>query len=239
MKLMTHTVAWYPDLNETEKLLLILDKYSHYIELQIPYSDPIADWPIITNAGQCSLNNWFKVSDTFKLLNKLKWKLSAEILIMTYWNIVYKYWIKEFIKDSVNAWVSGFIIPDVSPENFWEFFTLANKYKLKVVSIFAPTSSQERMQKLSKYSPDLVYAVSRTWLTWSATSFWKELTDFIGQIKNIYKWELAVWFWIKEKKHIDFLKWKADYAVIWSEIIVQFEKWGVEGVGLFLDGLWC
>ncbi len=237
MKLMTHVVAWYPNLSETKKLLLTLDKYSEYIEIQIPYSDPIADWPIITNAWQVSLDNWFKVSDTFTLLSELKGKISSNILIMTYWNIIFKYWIERFVIDSFNSGVKWFIVPDISPENFKQFFKVSKKYNLKIVSIFAPTSSEKRMKTLAKYSPDLIYVVARTWITWSDTNFWNELLDFLKRIKTNYAWQLAVWFWIKEKKHITFLEWHADFAVMGSEIVKQYDNWWIEQVDRFMKKL--
>lgn len=237
MRLMTHIVSWYPDLKTSEQLIYTLDKYSQFIELQIPYSDPIADWPVIMNACQHSLDNWIKVKDTFDLAKKVSTKIKSSLLIMTYWNIVFKYWIKKFILDAKKAWINGFIIPDISPENFEEFFEIAKKEKMLILSIFAPTSSTKRMKYLSKYSPDLIYAVSRTWITWSDTSFWNDLDKFIRWIKSIFKWKIALWFWIKEKKDINFLKWKVDIAVIWSELIRRYDKWWIKEVENFLKNL--
>ena len=237
LKLMTHTVVGYPNLETSAEIIKTLDKYSEYIELQIPYSDPIADWPVIMQACQASLDNWTRVKDAFDIASSLKDQISAKMLFMTYWNIIYKYWVDAFLRDAKKAWIKWFIVPDISPDNLPEFFDKCKKLWLLSICIFAPTSSEERMKYLSWFSSDLAYTVARTWITWSKTEFWEELTTFLDKIKSFYKWELALGFWIKSKKDIDFLRWKADIAVIWSQLIREFNEGWITRVDEFLASI--
>src|SRR5687767_13307085 len=96
-KLMTHVVVGFPSLQETEELVLLMDKAGvDYIELQIPFSDPLADGPTIMKACEASLRNETKVADAFLLASKLSKKVKTPLLFMAYFNIVFAYGIEKF-----------------------------------------------------------------------------------------------------------------------------------------------
>lgn len=237
MKLMTHIVCGYPDLDTSEQLICTLDKYSDYIEIQIPFSDPIADWPVIMQASQKALDNGFKVENAFSLAERVSKKVKSKLLFMTYANIIHARGIDKFVYDAYKAWISWFIVPDISPDNFREFYWESSKFWLQVVSIFTPTSTDERIKYLAEFSPNLAYVVTRTWVTWTTTNFDNELKALINRIRSIYAWRLAVWFWVKSCSDIDFLRPLADYAVIWSQIIRELNNNWIQGVDNFFQTL--
>jgi len=109
---MTHIVCGYPSLEESQKIINILKNYSKFIEIQFPFSDPIADWPIIEKANHTALKNWIKIKDCFNFTEK-NTKDNVKILIMTYYNIVFNYGLENFVKKASEIGVRWLIIPDI------------------------------------------------------------------------------------------------------------------------------
>src|SRR3989344_5493669 len=113
IKLMTHVVVGHPSIKVTEELILLMDKVEvDFIELQIPFSDPLADGPTIMKACEESLKKGTKVADAFSLASRLNKKVKTPLLFMAYFNIVYQYGIEKFCKDSQEAGIKGLIVPD-------------------------------------------------------------------------------------------------------------------------------
>jgi len=111
-KLMTHMVCGYPNIEESEKIFKTLSKYSEYLEVQFPFSDPIADWPVLEKANKIALDNWLTTEKCFDFvekvgnenINSLQGNKTTKILIMTYYNIIFNYWVEKFIKKAKQVW---------------------------------------------------------------------------------------------------------------------------------------
>lgn len=251
--IMTHLVCGYPSIKESLELLKILSKYSKYIEIQIPFSDPIADGPIISNANEVALENWITPSICFDFLEKFmkennchpecnegsllhgksnkqssrdssllsEWQEIAKILIMTYYNIVYNYWVEKFIKKAKQIWIYGFIIPDMPfDEKEWkELIKLCKKYDINLIQVVSPTCEKSRLKKIFSISNWFVYAVSQNMTTWNKISFWKNFEDYIKNLKKLKDIEIWVGFWVKTSEDINEVCKVADFAIIWSELI--------------------
>src|SRR3989338_1642801 len=127
MKLMTHVVIGYPTLIDTVKIVKTMaDCGVDMIELQIPFSDPLADGPTIMRACEKSLENGTKVNDAFVLMKKLSGKVKIPLLFMAYYNTVFKYGTEKFCLDAKNAGAYGLIVPDMpideeNQEHFYSF----------------------------------------------------------------------------------------------------------------------
>ncbi len=225
-KLMTHLVCWYPSLNESENILDVLDKYSEYIEIQFPFSDPIADWPLISKANEVSIENWVTIKDCFDFTQKNIKRVKSKILIMTYYNIVYNYWVEKFINKAKQKGVYGLIIPDVPFDEFdgIKLIELCKKYDINLIQIVSPNIEISRLEKISEISTWFVYAVSQNMTTWSKWVFKKVFESYIKKLKNNIKIPIWVWFWIKTKQDIESVCKVADFAIIWSEIIKKYDE---------------
>lgn len=167
--LMTHVVVGYPSLQETEDMILLMvEEGVDMIELQIPFSDPVADGPVILKASDEALKNGTKVNDAFELVQRIRAKgVEIPLLFMTYANVVQAKGVEKFFEESARVGIDGYIIPDMpfdTPEGE-KCFSLANKYDQQVVPLFAPTMSEARIEKIAGYTKDILYAVSRTGVT--------------------------------------------------------------------------
>ena len=238
MGLMTHVVVGYPDLETTEKLVIEMDKSgADFIELQIPFSDPIADGPTIMKASQISLENGIKPKDAFELAGKLDGKVSAPLLFMTYANILVKYGIDKFCQDAKDVGITGLIVPDIPPEEASEYLEACEKNELVPIFIMAPTSTDKRLEKIAKVAKGVIYCVARTGVTGAETDFGTELDEFLARCRKFTDLPLSVGFGISKKEDVDFLKGKADFAIVGSQAIRILEEKGVEAVGEFVREL--
>lgn len=236
--LMTHVVVGYPDLNTTEELVIEMDKNgADLIELQIPFSDPIADGPTIMKASQIAINHGMKVKDAFKLAHSLSGRIEAPLLFMTYANIIFQYGYETFCHDAREAGINGLIIPDIPPEDAADYLKACEKENLAPVFIMAPTSTDERLEKIAKVAQGFVYCVARTGVTGAKTDFGKDLEDFLTRCRKFTDLPLGVGFGISSKKDVDFLKDKADFAIVGSQTIRILEEKGVKAVGEFIREL--
>ncbi len=187
MGIMTHVIVGYPSLEKTEELVLaMVEEGVDMIELQIPFSDPVADGPTILKASQESLTNGTKTSDAFELVTSLRKKgVEIPLLFMTYANIVYSQGIEHFINTSSAVGIDGYILPDLpfdTPEGK-EAYTLAQKNNQEMIPLYAPTMSDERFTFLSKFSNNLLYAVSRTGVT-GTKGVSTDLDKYLKKIRN-------------------------------------------------------
>jgi len=245
---MTHMVCAYPDFEESQKIFDILKEKSSYIEIQFPFSDPIADWPVIEQANHKVLENGVKIDDCFKFVKKNITK-TPKILIMTYYNIVYNYWVEKFVEKASKIWVWGLIIPDVPfDENDGKMFReICKKYDVVFTEIVSPLTTSQRLNQIKNLNPKLIYAISQNMTTGSKAKFWKEFEEYIKNLKSIFlspfgreypKGErgLAIWVWfgVKTKQDVEKVCNIADFAIIWSEFIKKYNEGWIDKIKNYL-----
>ncbi len=240
MGVMAHTVVGYPTLSHTKEILKIISPYVDIIELQIPFSDPIADGPHLLKASQNALENGVQVQDVFHLIEEMRlFGIRTPFLIMTYANIVIAKGIPSFVTMAKKSGADGFIIPDLpfdTPEGE-EFFTLSKREGLCVLPLLAPTSSDERLQFLAQYAEDLLYVVARTGITGSKTEFSEELDIFIKKIRRVTDTPLALGFGIQTPEQVHTLHGKVEMVIIGTALLKIFEEKGVFGMEEFLKSI--
>lgn len=240
MQFMTHIVAGYPTKKTSLKIAEEMTKFGiSFIEIQIPFSDPIADGPVIMQANQKALENKTTPKDCLDLMKELKKKPSeTELLFMCYFNTIFNYGIENFCRDAKKAGAYGLIVPDIPPEEGKDYLTACKKYKLHPIFVLAPTSTKKRIKKITKKASGFIYLMARTGTTGQKTKLGKQIQIYIQNIRKYTKLPLAVGFGIKEKEQIKFLENKADIAVIGSGILEEIreskEKEAVEKVKKFL-----
>jgi tryptophan synthase alpha chain len=237
---MTHIVIGYPNLEESKRLVIeMADSGVDFVELQIPFSDPMADGPTIMQANKVALDNGITVDNAFDLMSKLTAKIKIPLLFMTYFNIVFNYGVEQFCKDAQQAGAAGLIIPDIPIEEEIneKFLKYCQKYNLIAVRLLSPVSTVDRIKKNSKIADGFVYFISRKGITGSKTELDKDLSKNISTLKKYIKNPIAVGFGISKIEHIQVLKKYADIAVIGSEIINVYnnaKKDKIKAVGDFL-----
>lgn len=236
-QIMTHLVCGYPSLDESKNIFKTLWKYSEYIEVQFPFSDPIADGELISKANDIALKSWITTQKCFDFIKENKKHIDSKIIIMTYFNIVYNYWIEKFIIKAKSSWAYGFIIPDLpfDEKEFQEFIELCEENKLYFIPVLSPGMDESRIEKLSKIKTQIIYSISKRMTTGSKFSLWKDFSEYIKILKKYFSCKIAVWFGISSQNDIQEVLKVADIAVIGSEIIRRYEKDWINGIDEFFN----
>jgi tryptophan synthase alpha subunit len=220
--LMTHIVAGYPTLKESEKIAVtMLESGVAFLEIQIPFSDPVADGPTIMHANQKALDQGVTPNDCLQMMSRLTKKTKTPLLFMTYYNIVFRYGLEKFCKDAKAAGCYGLIIPDISidEESHEHYLKLSKKYGLHPIQVISPITPIERLKKIGKVASGFVYCVSRTGTTGVSKKLDAKLGEYLQRVRKYIDVPIALGFGISKKSHVKAALQQADIAVIGSAII--------------------
>jgi len=236
--LMTHLVLGYPSMEDSFRIIeTMVEAGVDLMELQIPFSEPVADGPVILHANQMALERGATVKQAFELAEKVVKNFDIPFLIMTYYNILFKYGVPRFVSEMAKKGIKGSIVPDLPPEEGEEYFNAMEEHSLSSILIFSPTTTLDRMQYLAGFAGGFVYCVARKGVTGSSTDFSEELAGYLSMCRNTTNLPIALGFGVKEKKDVDFLTQKADIAVIGTQTIKVIEKDGIDAAGDFIRRL--
>ncbi|MFN8390372.1 MAG: tryptophan synthase subunit alpha [Bdellovibrionota bacterium] len=227
--LMTHVVLGYPNMKASIEIVRAMaDGGASLIELQIPFSDPMADGPTIMAANEASLENGTRVRDCFKAAEKLSRDISVPLLFMSYFNLLYCYpgSVKRFCRDAAQAGVQGLIVPDVPPEETSEgYYEHAYVSKVVPVPVVAPVSTKARLTAIQKVAPKgFVYCVSTTGTTGARSELPAGLPAYLKSVKSVFKLPVAVGFGISTPKQVASLRGVAEIAVVGSAMIDRIKQ---------------
>ena len=235
---MTHIVLGYPSFEDSYEIVkAMVDGGVDIMELQIPFSEPIADGPVILQANQKALAGGTTVRACLDFAQDIADTFDIPFLFMTYYNILFKYGVKEFATTMAKRGLRGAIVPDLPPEEGKEYLEAMNKNGLDPIFIFSPTTPSERMKYLASFAKGFVYCVARKGVTGADTAFSERLGHYLSKCRKATSLPLALGFGVKQKSDIDFLKGKADIAVIGTQTIRLVEKEGVGAVKEFIRNL--
>jgi len=236
--LMTHIVLGYPSLEESFRVIeSMVEAGVDLMELQIPFSEPTADGPVIVHANQTALNRGVTVDQCLNLAEKITLTFEIPFLFMTYYNIPFKYGINRFVSAMSNLGIKGVIIPDLPPEEGKDYLEAMREHGLDPILIFSPNTSPDRMKYISSFARGFIYCVARKGVTGKDTDFSEVLAAYLARCREATPLPLALGFGIKEKADVDFLKGKADIAVVGTQSIRIMEMDGIIAVGDFIRGL--
>lgn len=234
--LMTHLVLGYPSFEANrETVKSMVEAGVELIELQIPFSEPTADGPVILKANSNSLKNNTKVSECLQFAKEIcEAYPDVLFLFMTYYNIIFVYGEDRFLSKSQEIGIKGFIVPDLPPEEASTWINGCRDRSLDNILIFTPTHTEKRLEELATSAGGFVYCVGRRGVTGKKTAFDDSLDNQIQAYRKATELPLALGFGVQEKTDIDFLKGKIDIAVIGSRLIEIQEESGSDAVGDFL-----
>ncbi len=236
MKLMTHVVAGYPTLKKSEEIILCMAQNGvDMIEIQIPFSDPLADGPTIMKANQIALENKITPDDCFELVNRIKERVDIPILFMTYANIPFRMGMQEFIVRSYQAGVSGLIIPDIPfDEDIGDYYKVAKENDIHAIYVISPDISESRLKSICNDAEGFIYTTLKTGITGAGNQIEKKGLDFINFVQLKSSIPIAAGFGISSTEHLDMLRGKADMAIIGSHMINLYNSDGINGIASFL-----
>ncbi len=236
--LMTHMVAGYPSFEASMELVAaMVEAGVDLMELQIPFSEPMADGPVILRANQKALERGVTVRKCLDFAARAAEEFEIPFLLMTYYNILYQYGVAEFASRMAKTGLKGAIIPDLPPEEGQQYLDAMNAHHLAPVLIFSPTTSFDRMRYLSDFARGFVYCVARKGVTGAQTAFSQEMTDYLERCRKASSLPMAVGFGVSGRADVAYLKGKADIAVIGTKALRIMEEKGVQAVGDFISDL--
>jgi len=236
--LMTHLVLGYPSFEANREVVAqMVGAGVDLIELQIPFSEPVADGPVIARACQESLARGTKVAACLDFAAAVTQVHRIPFLLMTYYNIIFRFGEQPFLDRCRRIGIRGLIVPDLPPEEGADFLRAAKRTGLDPIPIFAPTSTVARMHELESAGDGFVYCVARRGVTGAATSLDATFESYIARCRAATDLPLAVGFGIRTREDVAALRGKADIAVIGSETIRLVDERGPAAVGPFLVGL--
>lgn len=236
--LMTHIVLGHPHFDTSLRLVeSMVAAGVDLIELQIPFSEPIADGPVILRANQEALNAGSSVEKCFDVASEVARRFDIPFLFMSYYNVLFKRDVTSFVTRMQEAGLRGAIVPDLPPEEAGEYLSAMQENLLAPIFIYSPNTNDERLKKIAEYARGFIYCVARKGVTGSSTAFSMDLASYLERARAATSLPLAVGFGVKDKADVDFLRGKADIAVVGSETLRVLERGGIAAVGPFLSGL--
>ena len=221
LALMPFLMAGDPSLDITCKLLLKLqEKGADFIELGIPYSDPLADGPIIQLSASRALKSGTSLAKVLDLLKILKGKLNIPVILFTYFNPLLNFGFERFCEIASDVGAAGIIVPDLPLEETTQFSKIANDFNLDLILLIAPTTPLERMKRISNRTKGFSYLVSVTGVTGERNNLENRVENLIVQLKEISSNPIAVGFGISSPEHIIKVRqWGADGVIIGSAFV--------------------
>ena len=226
LALMPFIMAGDPNIEITSEILLKLQENgADLIELGIPYSDPLADGPIIQLSASRALKSGTTPRKVLTLLESLKGKLNIPIILFTYLNPLLCFGFEQFCEMASNAGVSGLIIPDLPLEEAYKFSKIVSKHSMDLILLVAPTTPFERMKKISKNTKGFTYLVSVTGVTGERNKMENRVENLIAKLKEITTNPIAVGFGISTPEHVNKVReWGADGVIIGSAFVKRISS---------------
>jgi tryptophan synthase alpha chain len=237
--LMSHAVVGYPSLEHNARSIAALcDAGAELMELQFPFSDPIADGAVLANANQKALDTGIRIRDMLTSAAQTTARHpSTAFVIMTYANIVFRHGCNLFIGEVARTGVAGLIIPDLPPERAYEYREACRRYGLGTVFLVTPDTSEARADEVVSASSGFVYCVARPGVTGGATRFTDDVLARLRAVKSASPVPLGVGFGIRTSDDVARLRGVVDIAIICTEVIRRIDADGIDPTATYLAGL--
>jgi len=223
--LIAFIMAGDPSLSATEKLAVELDRAgADILEIGIPFSDSVADGPVIVTAASKAIKKGVSASSVIKLTAKIRKRTLIPIIYMTSYNILNAYGLEKFVKASKKSGADGLIIPDLPPEESLALQRLAKAAGLDLIFLLAPNSSTDRIKAAAKASTGFIYLMSITGITGVRNDFSGSVSKTVSKIRKFTKKPVAVGFGISSPEHAKRAAAIADGVIVGSAIVKEAAK---------------
>ena len=220
-----YITAGDPRLDITLDLVISLEKAgADILELGVPFSDPIADGPVIQRASERALQNGVNLHKVLELGENIRKRSEIPLILFSYYNPLLSYGLEKLAAESVKAGFDGILASDLTVEESEPFVRAMRDAGLETVFLVAPTSSPNRMKKIAEMATGFLYAVSRTGVTGEQQELATDLKLFLQTLRSYTKCPIAVGFGISRPEHVRAVWQEADGAVVGSAIVSEIEK---------------
>ena len=219
-----------PDIETTKEIVLSCVKAgADVIELGIPFSDPMAEGPVIMNAYDRAIKAGTTTTKVINMLSEIRTPVDIPLVFMTYANVVYAYksGIEDFVKEAAAAGIDALILPDVSFEEKAEFSDICDKYDVDFISLIAP-SSEDRIEMIAREAKGFIYCVSSLGVTGVRENIDTDIDSMIQRVRKVSQIPCAIGFGISTPKQAKLMADKADGVIVGSGIVSLCEEYGKE-----------
>lgn len=215
-----------PDLDTTAKALQVLDRSgADLIELGVPYSDPLADGPVIQAAASRALQRGVKLEDVLELVKTVSPTLRAPIILFTYYNPILNRGIEAFLKRAYEAGARGLVVPDLPLEEMDSVLKPAADIGIEVTLLVAPTSPKERIQAIAQQAQGFIYLVSVTGVTGMRSQVGDRVQDLLLELRSVTDKPIGVGFGISEPSQArQVMEWGADAVIVGSAFVKRLAE---------------
>jgi tryptophan synthase alpha chain len=240
--LVAYVTCGDPDLSTTREVVLAAASAgADVIELGVPFSDPVADGPVIQAASMRALEQGTRLEDVLHLAREVRKQSEVGLIVFSYLNPLMRFGLSRFAAAAQDAGVDGALITDLPVEEADEYIRLMRQRNLSTVFLAAPTSPDDRLKKIAEASTGFIYAVSRTGVTGARSELSQDAGELVRRIRKYTKLPVAVGFGVSTPEQFEAVGEFADAAVVGSAIVKTIEAAGREGaaraVSEFVRGL--
>lgn len=221
----------FPDLGTSvDAAVALIENGVDIVELGLPYSDPVMDGLVIQRATQAALKGGFTLKQGFEAVERIRDRVDAPLLVMTYWNPVLQYGVERFATDLENAGGAGLITPDLIPDEAGEWMTASDAHELDRVFLAAPSSSPARMRQAVESSRGFVYAVSTMGITGARSDVDAAARSVISRLREAGATSACVGLGISTPDQVADVLTYADGAIVGSRLVSALAEGGVPAV---------
>lgn len=214
-----------PDLETTLELIIELDRAgATAIELGIPFSDPMADGPVIQRASERALRNNFGISEVLDLVKRAREETSTPLILFSYFNPLFQFGLERLASSAREAGVDGVLVTDLTPEEGEEFAEELRANNLDMIFLVAPTSTDERLKMVARRASGFIYAISRSGVTGARSSVSEEAERLVNRVRKFTDLPVAVGFGISSAQQVADVQRYADAVVVGSAIVAEIER---------------
>lgn len=236
--LMTHVIVGYPSLEINWKMLEIMAEVGvDVVELQMPFSEPVADGPTFVRANQLALEGGLKLEDYFDFFGRSAAQFDFPHLMMGYYNTVFQLGHEAYCEQLKACGASGFILPDLPFEEYGNLFQLSEESGLEPILLMTPTNTDDRLEAIGQRAHGFVYTVARKGVTGSSTEFDQNVGSLVERCRRATDLPLALGFGLRRGEDLRQLQGMVEMGIVGSALFDAWEAGGEAGYGAFLQEL--
>ncbi len=214
-----------PDLETTRDLILELDRAgATVIELGVPFSDPMADGPVIQRASERALRHNFGLTEILQTIAELRKQTDVPIVLFSYFNPLLQFRLENLAREAEYAGVDGILVTDLAPEEAGRFAAMLHAHEIDMIFLVAPTSTDKRLRMVAERASGFIYAVSRAGVTGAREQMSAEAEGLVKRTRQFSDLPIAVGFGISKPEHVADVWRYADAAVVGSAIVGEIER---------------
>lgn len=239
-KIIPFLTSGYPEKSHTIDLVLAAEESgATMIELGMPFSDPLADGPVIQQSSEVAIKNGVDIKWILKTIEEIRRLSEIPLVLMGYINPIIRYGLERFMDDCRNSGVDGLIVPDLPLEEADEFVRLSRLHEISPILLVAPNTSPKRIKIISELAKDLIYCVAILGVTGSSENSMVDLVSYLRRVKKNSSCPFIVGFGVKTRQDVKLINELSNGAVAGSAIInaIDASESPVDAVKEYIESL--